>query len=119
MITEKAKRDMIRRAELVNKEITLDILASLPEGKKQTLEKALDRNLCLTSSRNLEDGTLKIYKEGFYVRLEGTRCSFSAFAYDRDGKFEIAARKPRDGKLSFLYEQHLKFSEDDFREIAE
>ena len=59
---------------------------------------------------------MTIYKEGFYLVLSGTRCSFSIFAYDKDGKLEFA-RKPHENKLNKIYDDSLKFSESDFREI--
>ena len=101
----------------VNKEILFDMLHKLPENKMEVLKRALERNFVLTSSYILEHGSIRVYKEGFYVTLEGTRCSFSVFAYDRDGEIEISQRKPRESKLNFLYEESLHFSESDFREF--
>lgn len=101
----------------VNKEIIFDILHKLPENKMEVLKRALERNFTLTSSYILEHGNIRVYKEGYYTTLEGTRCSFSVFAYDRDGEIEISQRKPRENKLNFIYEESLHFSESDFRDF--
>lgn len=101
----------------VNKEIALQMLDEMPENKKEQLRKTLSRNFYLTSVRNMEHGTFYVYKEGFYLRLEGCRCSFSIWAYDNDGELEFASRKPRENKLSKIYDEHLSFNEDDFDRI--
>ena len=97
----------------VNEEIMRDMLNNMPESKKTTLSKALDRNLVLTSSRVLAFATLTVYKEGWLLTLEGTRCGFKVFARDNDGEFEFI-RKPNDNKLHKLYDEHDKLSESDF-----
>lgn len=107
-------RELRRKTRIINKEIALEILNNLPNRKKEVLVKALNRNFILTSSYVLEQGTLAIYKEGFYLILDGTRVSFSVFAYDNDGKLIIADRKPNDSKLRHLYDDSLNFSEPDF-----
>lgn len=99
-----------------NKRIAFEIVNKL-EGKKRTsFLKALDRNDWLTSVWILETLSMIIYKEGFYVTFEGTRCKFSVFAYDRDGEFEIAERKPHDSKLHPLYIADGHTDESDFRD---
>lgn len=98
----------------INKEIALEMLSKLPANKMNTLKKALDRNYILTSTYILESGILSIYKEGFYLTLHGTRASFSAFAYDNDGKLIIANRKPHNSMLHKLYDDYVKFGEGDF-----
>lgn len=57
----------------VNKEIAKEIIELVikDDKRKATLEKALERNFMLTSSYNMEELTLEIYKEGFYLILEG------------------------------------------------
>ena len=91
----------------VNKDIAREIIKLVMEDNKRkiTLEKALDRNFILTSSYNLEELTLEIYKEGFYLILEGTRCSYKVFARDNDGKLELI-RKPR--VLNKIYSENEK-----------
>ena len=91
----------------VNKEIAREIITMVMEDTKRkiTLEKALDRNFMLTSSYNLEELTLEIYKEGFYLILEGARCSYKVFARDNDGKLELI-RKPR--VLNKIYSENEK-----------
>lgn len=103
--------------EKVNREIALAILDILPENKLNTLKKALDRNEILTSSYDLEEGELTIYKEGYYLELTGTRVKFSVFAYDNDGELVIADRKPHDSKLHKLYYDYGHFDESDFRKF--
>ena len=91
----------------VNKEIAKEIIKKVIEDNKRktTLENALDRNFMLTSSYNLEDLTLEIYKQGFYLILKGARCYYKVFAKDNDGKLELV-RKPK--KLDFIYSENDK-----------
>lgn len=89
------------------------ILEEMPDGKKAVLEKALKRNFYLTSAWIMEFGKIRVYKEGWYLQLFGTRSSFSVWAFDNDGEF-IYGRKPHESKLHFLYEASLHFSESDF-----
>ena len=99
----------------VNKSIALIMLAILPEEKRKTLSDACDRNNYLTSFYGLPEAKLEIYKEGFYLKLEGTRCNFSVYAKDNDGDLEILQRKPR--VLSYLYTDSFKMSESDYRNL--
>ena len=100
----------------VNKEIALEILKKLPENKKAVLEKALYRNFLLTSSYNLEFCDVTVYKEGWYLQFLGARCNFSVFAFDNDGEYIIADRKPAENKLHKLYSDYdVRFAESDFR----
>lgn len=97
--------------EKVNIEIVKEILETMPQTKKEQLKKALTRNFNLTSSYNLEDCILTIYKEGFYLELNGVRSSFKVFAKDDDGKL-IITRKPQN--ISKLYFETKKMNESDF-----
>ena len=97
----------------INKEIAKEMLSILPESKKKALNNALERNMILTSAYVLSMGEMTIYKEGWYLVLHGTRCSFSVFAKDNDGELQII-RKPNENKLHKLYEQTLYFNESDF-----
>lgn len=99
-----------------NREIVAQILSEMPESKKAVLCKALDRNLILTSSRVLASCDLTIYKEGWLVKLEGTRCSFSVFAKDNDGEFEFI-RKPNENSLHKLYSEWTSMNESDYDNI--
>lgn len=103
--------------EKVNYEIAMDMLKNMPEKKKEVLKKALERNYNLTSSWALGLGTMTIYKEGFLLSLEGTRCSFSVFAFDNDGELEFA-RKPNESRLNKLYKDDINLSESDCRQFA-
>lgn len=97
----------------INYEIVERIFQEMPKNKKELLSKALDRNMILTSSRVMSMGEITIYKEGWLLILNGTRCKFSIFAKDNDGEFEFI-RKPNENKLHKLYQQTLYFNEQDF-----
>ena len=79
----------------VNQEIIARILREMPESKKQALDNALYRNMLLTSASVLSSCTMTVYKEGWYLKFDGTRCSFSVFAKDNDGDLEFI-RKPKE-----------------------
>lgn len=93
----------------INNEMALEIILALKGKKFERLVATLDRNNYLTSCWDLSSGEMVVYKEGFYLTLEGTRCKFSVFAWDRDGEMEIADRKPVEGKLHRLYSESLLF----------
>ena len=97
----------------INYEMALRIMNEMPNEKKESLSKALDRNMILTSARFLSMGEITVYKEGWLLVLNGTRCKFSVFAKDNDGEFEFI-RKPNENKLHKLYQQTLYFNESDF-----
>ena len=99
----------------IGKEITMEMLSKLNGSKKDALIKALERNNSLTSTYGLSSCDMVIYKEGWYITLTGTRCSFSLFAYDRDGEIEIANRKPNESKLNKIYDTWFSMDESDFR----
>lgn len=99
-----------------NHELAIEIIKTLSETKKETLKKALKRNFILTSSYVLSNGKITVYKEGFYLELNGTRSNFSVYANDNDGELEIT-RKPSENKLHKLYEQFISFNECDFYNI--
>lgn len=96
-----------------NRDIVRCILNEMPESKKTVLKRALNRNFILTSSYVLSSCTLTVYKEGWLIKLEGTRCSFSVYAKDNDGEFEIM-RKPNEDKLHKLYSDWMSMNECDF-----
>lgn len=111
---ERRPRGLIMKKEYwINKEIAIDMLKKMPEKRKNTFRKALDRNMYLTSAWVLTLGRMTIYKEGYYLQLYGTRSSFSVWAYDNDGRF-IFSRKPLDKKLRKLYIVDIMFNEVDF-----
>jgi len=114
------KRKMKQKTRQVNKEIAIDILQSLTPNQKVQLEKVLDRNEALTSTFGLPFGTLRVYKEGWYLTCEGTRCQFSAWCSDNDGTL-VPGRKPNERTLNFLYEDSLTFNslgEDDWHDFV-
>lgn len=94
-------------------EFAVDILCNMPKSKKEVLRRALDRNQILTSVRIMEFGKIHVYKEGFYLVLEGTRCGFRVWAGDNDSSF-VFGRKPIDKKLHLLHKTSLHFDEGDF-----
>ncbi len=97
----------------INKAIAIDILNNLSESKRTQLNKALDINLHLTSTRTLEFAAIRIYKEGFYLKLKGARSCLNIWVFDNDGTL-VEGRKPKESKLNFLYEEMLRFCESDF-----
>lgn len=88
-----------------NMEVIKDIIELVRQDPKRnaTLNKALDRNEILTSSRELNWLTFTVYKEGYYLEFTGTRCSFNIYARDNDGELELM-RKP--SVLHKLYSEH-------------
>ena len=91
--------------ENCNISIIKDMINNLSEERKITLSKALDRNEILTTVRTLSNQTLVVYKEGWYLKLEGTRSKFFVWAWDNDGEF-VVDRKPNENKLSPLFKIH-------------
>lgn len=101
-----------------NKEIALEMLSNIPKSKKITLKKAVMRNWNFTSTYALPYGTMTVYKEGFYLQLEGTKCQFSVYAADDDGTLVVLKKKPAEKFLSRLYrDSDLKFLESDFIQL--
>lgn len=95
----------------INREITKEMLNNMSASKRTVLTKALDRNEILTSARVLASATLEIYKEGFYLKLSGTRASFNIYYKDNDGELE-EMRKPKN--LHLLYTDWDNLNECDF-----
>lgn len=96
-----------------NMELVMDILHNLPNTKKEVLGKALTRNCILTSVYVLSSCTLYVYKEGFYVELEGTRAAFRIWVADNDGEL-VYGRKPAEKTLHHLYNEWCSLAESDF-----
>ena len=96
----------------LNREFTKDILRAMPEDKKKVLVNALDRNCILTSYWGLDNQSVEVYKEGWYIKMEGCRSSFTMWVGDNDGEFVFGNRKPR--KLSYLhsYNPDIEFMHD-------
>lgn len=111
------QREMKKAGQRNNQELAWDMLHSLSENKRAQLDKFLSRNEALTSTYGCSFGNLRIYKEGFYLTLDGTRSQFSVWFYDNDGNL-IEDRKPNENKLSFLYEQDLRFNGVDWEEVV-
>lgn len=107
--SEEDARNSKRIARKVNYDIAIDMLNSLSDSKKVQLDNMLSRNAALTSSYCCSFGTLRVYKQGWYLTLEATRSQFSVWMYDNDGEF-VEGRKPIESKLDFLYEQSLIFN---------
>lgn len=104
-------------AAQINHDLALDILRAMPEKKKEALRRALAINNHNTSARMLEHGSMTVYKEGWYVELNGCRCSFAVYAEDHDGEIIPMQRKTIEKKLHFLYCTTLSFDESDFDDI--
>ena len=94
----------------INKEIAREMLDRLSDQKKKALDAALRRNAILTSDYGLENATLTVYKEGFYLVLEGCRSRFAVWYFDRDGEL-IEGRKPNENKLHKFYSEWTKTDE--------
>lgn len=111
----------MKSADRFNEEFTIHLLReALPEAKKAVLRNALYRNMCFTSARTLEHGTLTVYKEGWYIELTGCQCSYRVFVMDND-RFDPTGtvpyrviRKPADSKLNFLHKHTLHMWEGDY-----
>lgn len=104
-------------------EFTMMLLKEMPEEKKDVLRKALARNCFFTSARTLEHGKITIYKEGWYIELEGCQSGFKVFVLDNDRFDEVGdtpikvIRKPVERKLNKLYDASLHMWESDFDNI--
>lgn len=100
----------------VNKDMVKTILNEMPDEKKAVLRKALERNMILTSARVMSWAELEIYKQGFYLKLDGTRCKFNVWADDNDGEL-VFRRKPNSDKLDLIYTDSGQMAESDFDNI--
>ena len=92
----------------INEEMLIDFLAAMPEEKKQKVERLCKLNHHYTSTYGPSSVDMLIYKEGWYVTLNATRCSYSFFVKDNDGEFKFT-RKPK--KLHLLYIDYFKTPE--------
>lgn len=101
----------------INKSIAIDILRKLPEDKRKVLLKACSRNNYLTAFYGLPEAKMEIYKEGFYLKLSGTRTKFSIYARDNDGILEPQKRKPKESELHKLYSDSFDLYESDYRAL--
>lgn len=112
------QKEMKRRGSKNNQELAYDMLEQLSPEKKIQLDKFLSRNEALTSTYGCSFGNLRVYKEGFYLTLEGTRSQFSVWYTDNDGEL-VEGRKPVESKLNFLYEDDLRFNGIDWYQLVE
>ena len=104
-------------------EFTMMLLEAMPEEKKNVLRNALRRNCIFTSASTLEHGKITVYKEGWYIELDGCQSGFKVFVLDND-RFDPTGtvpyrviRKPVEKKLSKLYEASLHMWESDYENI--
>ena len=111
------QKEMRKASERNNQELAYDMLNQLSESKKIQLDKFLSRNEALTSTYGCSFGNLRVYKEGWYLTLDGTRSAFSVWYTDVDGEL-VEGRKPNESKLHFLYEQDLRFNGVDWYEMV-
>lgn len=112
------QKEMKRKGSKNNQELAYDMLEQLSPEKKIQLDKFLSRNEALTSTYGCSFGNLRVYKEGFYLTLEGTRSQFSVWYTDNDGEL-IEGRKPVESKLKFLYKDDLRFNGIDWYQLVE
>lgn len=87
-------------------EIAQQMVAQMPAEKKESLRNAISRNYILTSHDGLNWSTMRVYREGWYLVLEGTRSGCNIWAGDDDGAFRFG-RKPAEDRLHLLYEISL------------
>ena len=88
----------------INKEIAKEMFNGMSDHKAQVLEAARRRNGILTSTFDLENVTLTIYKEGFYLEMTGCRSRFALWCFDRDGEL-VEGRKPAEKSLHKIYSE--------------
>lgn len=111
---------MEKTMERFNEEFVVLVLSSMPEDKKRILRNALERNEVLTSARTLETGVVTVYREGWYIELDGTRCGFKVFILDNDIYDDVGdtpfkvIRKPRAEKLHPIGKYSVHMFESDF-----
>lgn len=94
----------------INKALAKEMLNKMSQVKRTAYHNAVRRNLILTSSYDLEDVTMTVYKEGWYLVLEGCRSKFAIWYNDEDGEL-VEGRKPVERKLHKLYTDFGKFWE--------
>lgn len=77
------------------KQLIIEIIGLVRQdkNKNKVLENAIDRNFILTSVNTLPFLTLEVYKQGYYLILEGCRSKFAVYVEDKDGEM-IIKRKP-------------------------
>ena len=92
-----------------NKTFTMDMLRAMPEEKNKVLINALTRNDILTSFWGLGNQVVEVYKEGWYINMEGCRCSFAMWVEDNDGEFVFGKRKPKNIHLLYRYDPDIDF----------
>lgn len=111
------QKEMRKSGQKNNRELAYDMLEQLSDAKKAQLDKFLSRNEALTSTYGCSFGNLRIYKEGWYLTLDGTRSQFSVWYYDNDGEL-VEGRKPNESTLHFLYEEDLRFNGVDWESMV-
>lgn len=92
-----------REMQEFNKNFTIEILMAMPEEKKRMLEKQMERTGYLTTYFGLDYQDVDVYKEGWYIKMDGCQSSFRIWVGDNDGEFVFGKRKPKDSKLSYLH----------------
>ena len=88
---EKAVRDVIKM-----------MFDAMPAEKRAVYDKAINRQVYLTSYGQMSRWCVSVYMEGFYIEGEGCRCRFAAWAFDRDGEL-VFGRKPKEDKLNLIW----------------
>jgi hypothetical protein len=88
----------------VNRDIAREMLEKMSAEKRNALTNACRRNALLTSFWGLENATLTVYKEGWYLELDGCRAHFAIWCSDNDGEL-VQGRKPAEKNLNKIYSQ--------------
>ena len=87
------------------------LLNEMPDDKKERLTKILNFIDGLTSNHSMSTCEVIVYKEGFYLKFDGLRSTFTVYAEDCDGEL-VFKRKPK--KLEELWSTEFYTTEDDF-----
>ena len=81
--------------------LVTEMLSQMPDNKKVSLQNCCRRNDIFTTEYIPSYLGVEVYREGFRITLEGCQCSFSVWAFDRDGVFEFG-RMPSRKTLHYL-----------------
>ena len=102
-----------------NNDFTKEMLMQMPAEKKEQLHKAMQRGFYFTTYAGLDYQTVEVYKEGWYIILEGCQTAFKMWVGDDDGCFVYGKRKPNKNKLSLLHRYSTDLTEKDLYDVVE
>lgn len=102
-----------------NNDFTKEMLMQMPAEKKEQLHRAMQRGFYFTTYAGLDYQTVEVYKEGWYIILEGCQTAFKMWVGDDDGCFVYGKRKPNKNKLSLLHRYSPDLTEKDLYDVVE